>query len=61
MNGNFINFLIEADNTDVSVHYFVIEQFRTRVHLYIAKNGSNETLERVEVFAFILGQMGDLL
>ena len=61
VNSNFINFIIEADNTNVSLHYFVTNQFRTMVHLYIENNSHDQILELVEVFAFILGQMGDLL
>jgi len=61
VNGNFINFIIEADNTNISLHYFVINQFRTRVYLYIENNGHDQILKLVGVFAFILDQMGDLL
>ena len=61
VNDNFINFLIEADSTNASVYYFVIEQFQTRAHLYVAENGPNETLGRIKVFEFIVGQLGDLL
>jgi len=61
VNDNFINFIIEADNTNVSLHYFITNQFRTMVHLYIENNSHDQILELVEVFAFILGQMGNLL
>ena len=61
VNGNFINFIIEADDTNISLHYFVINQFQTRVHLYIENNDHDQILKLVGVFAFILDQMGDLL
>jgi len=59
VNGNFINFTIEADNSNVSVHYFVINQVRNRVHLYIENNSHDQILELVGVFAFILSQIED--
>jgi len=42
VNGNFINSISEADNTNISLHYFVINQFRTRAHLYIENNGHDQ-------------------
>ena len=61
VNSNFINLIIEADNTNINLHCFVINQFRTIIHLYIENNSHDQILELVGVFAFILGQMGDLL
>ena len=54
VNGSSINFTIEANNSNVSVHYFVINQVRNRVHLYIENNGHDQILELVGIFAFIL-------
>jgi len=59
VNGSFINFIIEADNSNVSAHYFVINQVRNRVHLYIENNGHDQILELVRVFEFILSQIED--
>jgi len=59
VNGSSINFTIEADNSNVSVHYFVINQVRNRVHLYIENNGQDQILELVGVLAFILSQIED--
>ena len=59
VNSSFINFTIEANNSEVSVHYFVINLVRNRARLYIQNNGHNQILELVGVFAFILSQIED--
>ena len=60
VNGNFTNFLIEANNNDASIHYLVIEKFWIRIHLYITYNGPNQFLELAEEFVYLIGQLGDL-
>ena len=59
VNGRFTNFTIQANNSNVRVHFFVINLIRDRVRLYIQNNGHDNYLELVGVFAYILSQLED--
>jgi len=54
INGSFINFKLEAESSNVTLHYFVMSQVRTSVNEYIEINGFDQFLDLVKVFAFIL-------
>jgi len=59
VDGRFVNFSIQANNTNVRVHFFVINLIRDRVRLYMQNNGHDNYLELVGVFAYILSQSED--
>ena len=59
VNGNFSNFLIQADNGVVRIHYLVIEHLWFTIDQYIRETGPNETLGQIKDFVYLVAQLRD--
>ena len=57
VDGNFNNFVIQADIDLVRTHYLIIEHLWFTIDDYIMEYGPNETLEQIKDLVYLLAQL----